>query len=153
MYFFESSKKYQKNDPQTGGFGCRSCSECLVSDFVDEVMPSAFYRIFLITPSQASLRVAIINIRYIPNGMFNFIIKISRAKPLEERAALPCQRPSLTSLQKSGTNKRLLHNNWSSLCLYIALRVAITPRRRLPSRGCRAPRQVGFRAASDRAWC
>ena len=40
-----------------------------VGDFVDGAMPSlAFYRIFVITPSQTSLRVAIPNIRYIPAG-------------------------------------------------------------------------------------
>ena len=40
-----------------------------VYDFVDVAMPSlAFYRIFVITPSQTSLRVAIPNIRYIPAG-------------------------------------------------------------------------------------
>ena len=59
-----------------------------VGDFVDGAMPSlAFYRIFVITPSQTSLRVAIPNIRYIPAGCDTSSAK-SLARPNFHRTAV-----------------------------------------------------------------
>ena len=62
-------KKYQKTRHRVPTEKLRFSKFLYVCDFVDGAMPSlAFYRIFVITPSQTSLRVAIPNIRYIPAG-------------------------------------------------------------------------------------